>query len=102
MIAHLVIWTWKPDVTPERVDALVRALRDLTAGLPSLIRYECGPALGIRQGADFGVLAITEDAEGLESYLDQPAHKDLVATVLTPMAQTRTAIQLDLPPTFLR
>lgn len=95
MIAHIVIWTWKPDVTEERVRELVRALRELTARMPSLVRYECGPALGLRQGGDFGVIAVTRDADGLAAYLDHPDHVELATTVVAPMTATRIAVQLD-------
>jgi hypothetical protein len=101
MIAHVVIWTFRPGVTPADVDALVGELRDLTAGLPSLVRYECGPALGLRQGGDFAVVAVTRDAAGLDAYLDHPGHQRVATEILAPMTATRIAVQFEVPPTFV-
>ncbi|WP_432837506.1 Dabb family protein [Dactylosporangium sp. CA-092794] len=100
MIAHLVIWTWRPAVTAGQVDELVRTLRELTARMPSLHRYECGPALGLRQGGDFGVVAVVADAAGLDAYLDDPRHRDVATRVIGPMAASRIAVQIEVPPAF--
>ncbi|MET7392817.1 Dabb family protein [Dactylosporangium sp. NPDC005572] len=101
MIAHLVIWTWHPTVTGDQVEGLVHTLRELTADMPSLHRYECGPALGLRQGGDFGVIAVVHDAAGLDAYLDDPRHRDVATKVIGPMAASRIAVQIEVPPTFV-
>ena len=101
MIGHLVIWTWQPSIADDQVTDLIRRLRELTATIPSLVRYECGAALGLREGGDFGVLAITADAAGLDAYLDDPRHRHLAGTVIAKMAATRIAVQLALPDSFL-
>jgi hypothetical protein len=102
MIAHLVVWTWQSSVTEEQVTALTTALRQLTAPMRNLVAYECGPALGVRQGGDFGVLAVVENAAALEQYLDDPGHLEVARDVLAPMTATRTAVQIELTHPLLR
>jgi hypothetical protein len=96
VIAHLVIFTFKPYVERAEAEDLAAALRKLTASMPYFIRYECGPALGIRQGADFGVLAILRTPQDVEEYLDDPRHVAIVRDRLAPITATRNAVQIEL------
>lgn len=95
MIAHLVAFTFKPEVTDEQIGRLTAALTEMGAELPSVKAYLAGPNLHLRpQGADYGVLAIVEDQAGLDAYLDSPAHKQAFSDYLGPMTQSRSAVQL--------
>jgi hypothetical protein len=96
MISHLVVFTFNPGVARTQADEAAAALRELTADMPYVVRYECGPALGIRQGADFGVLAIVRTPEDVETYLDDPRHVAIVRERITPIVATRSAVQLEL------
>ena len=95
MIRHLALFTWKEHVTDADVEALTTELREMAAGLPVLVAYECGPALGLRPGADFGVSAVVRDAEVLAAYLDWPEHQDLYARRLGAMVRDRLSVQID-------
>ncbi|TKV61084.1 Dabb family protein [Nakamurella flava] len=95
MIAHLVAFTFKPEVTDEQISGLTAALTALGAELPSVKAYLAGPNLHLRpQGADYGVLAVVEDQAGLDAYLDSPQHKQAFTDYLGPMTQSRSAVQI--------
>lgn len=95
MIAHLVAFTFKPDVTPEQISGLTATLTAMGAELPSVKAYLAGPNLHLRpKGADYGVLAVVEDQAGLDAYLDSPQHQQAFADFLGPLTQTRMAVQI--------
>ena len=69
----------------------------MAAGIPALRSYVCGDNLHLRPGgADYGVAAIVDDAEGLAAYLDSPLHKAVYDKHLGSMIAERSAAQLDL------
>lgn len=95
MIAHLVAFTFKPDVTQEQIAGLTATLTAMGAELPSVKAYVAGPNLHLRpKGADYGVLAVVEDQAGLDAYLDSPQHQQAFTDFLGPMTQTRMAVQI--------
>lgn len=95
MIVHLVTFTWVPSVGPDDVAALTRELREMAAALPMLRSYVCGENLRIRPGADYGVVAVVDDAASLEAYLDSPEHRAVYDSRLGPMIASRQAAQLE-------
>ncbi len=96
MIAHLVTFTWRDDVTPDDTADLGDRLRAMAAEIPEVLFYRAGSNLHLRpKGADFAVLAVVADQAGLDAYLDAPAHVDAVATGIAPHLGTRQAVQLD-------
>lgn len=95
MIAHIVTFHWRDDVTPERVAGLSEALTAMATKLPSLRSYHHGENLRLRpDGADYAVVAVVADAEGLEAYLDSPEHQQVFADHLSGMIAERSAVQL--------
>jgi hypothetical protein len=94
-ILHLALFTWREAVTHEDIDALTSELRQMAAGIPELISYECGPALQLRPGgADYGVAATVARPEDLAAYLDSDAHQHIYQTRLGAMIHTRQSVQL--------
>jgi len=97
MILHIASFSWRDDVTPEDVTALTEALNVMAAAIPELRSYVCGPNLHLRPGgADYAVAAIVDDAEGLTSYLESPAHLSVYESHLGRMIADRSAAQLPL------
>src|SRR5438874_376250 len=100
MIIHVVLLTWKDGVTKSQIDALDRALEGLSE-LPEVKKLVHGSDVKFRPGnADFGVVAHFADETGWRAYQSHPAHKAVVAEYITPMAATRTAIQMSEPETL--
>ncbi|HRN28420.1 MAG TPA: Dabb family protein [Terrimesophilobacter sp.] len=96
MILHLATFRWRDGVTGEEIDALTVALRSMAEQLPMLRSYVCGPALGIRPGADYAVAAVVDDAEALNAYIDSPEHALVYKNNLGDMVAERSAAQLPL------
>ena len=96
MILHIATFSWRDSVTADAVDALTAALSTMAGSIPELRSYVCGPALGIRPGADYGVAAIVDDAAALEAYLNAPLHTEVYQQHLGEMIAERSAVQLPL------
>ena len=98
MILHLAAFTWKAEVTPDDVAELTSALRDMAAGIPALVAYQCGENLRLRPGgADYAVAAIVADQAGLDAYLDSAPHHEVYEKYLGRMLESRMAAQLPVP-----
>jgi len=97
MILHLALFSWRDDVTPEDVAELTRQLTEMAEGIPALRRYHCGENLRLRPSdADYAVVAMVDDADGLTAYLDSEAHKTVYDRILGRMIESRQAAQLDI------
>ena len=85
MIAHVVLFRPKPDVSDAARQEIFHALRGASGGIPSVRRFEIGRRLihGAEyerlMTADFPYAAIIEfdDRQGLEAYLRHPMHDAL-------------------------
>lgn len=97
MILHLASFRWNDDVSEEDVAEATQALRDMAARIDVLRSYVAGTNLHLRPGgADFGVVAIVDDAAGLDAYLDHPLHAEVYERYLGRMIAERSAAQLPL------
>ncbi len=98
MILHVVTFRWKEGVADADVAALCEDIERFRQKVGSLLDYRYGSDLGLREGnGDFAVAALVASPEGLEEYLDHPAHLELLANRLGPMIETRLAVQMEVP-----
>ena len=97
MILHIATFRWKDGVKEQNIAELTAALLEMAAGIPEIRSYTAGTNLHLRPGgSDYGVAAILDDAAGLDTYLDHPAHKAVYETFLGWMLAERSAVQLPL------
>jgi hypothetical protein len=99
MITHVAAFRWKDTVTEAQVAELTDAFRGLRERVPALVSYRFGADLGLHQAnADYAVVAVLRDEEGVSAYLSDPAHVEIVKRYTKPMTATRTAVQFFSPP----
>ncbi|MBI2188615.1 MAG: Dabb family protein [Acidobacteria bacterium] len=87
MIAHIVLFRPRRDLTAESRQALVAALEAALAGIPAIRRARVGRRLRLGRAydalmrADYPYIAILEfdDEAALTAYLEHPAHEQLAA-----------------------
>jgi len=95
MILHTATFVWKPEVTEADVTALTAALMEMAGSIPEILSYVAAPNLHLRPaGADYGVTAILNSAEDLDTYLDHPDHKAVYEKFIGWMMAERAAAQL--------
>ncbi|WP_236241943.1 Dabb family protein [Streptomyces sp. CC228A] len=82
MIRHLVLFKLNEGVQREepRVEAGVRAFRELGGVIPELKVWECEWNISDRPIAyDFAINSAVEDQEALRRYVEHPAHQAAAA-----------------------
>ncbi len=93
-VRHAVLFTWIDGVTPEQIDALKQGLARLPVAIPEIRDYRFGADLGINPGnAAFAVVADFDSTDDYLAYRDHPAHRELIATYVTPIVASRLAVQ---------
>lgn len=96
MIRHVVVFSWKPEATPERVQQIADELTKLSASIPAIKSYACGSDAGITDGnSDFAVVADFDDEAGFVTYRDHPEHKEIIGRLIAPVIAERSSVQFE-------
>jgi hypothetical protein len=98
MIAHVVLFRLKPDLTDAVRDGLADALARATRDIPSIRRVRVGTRVTLGRAyermmaTDYTFAAILEfdDHGGLQAYLDHPAHEQLAQRFYASVDQALT------------
>jgi hypothetical protein len=85
MIVHIVLFRLKPQLPHTTRDGLAEVLASATREIPSIRRAHIGSRVTMGRAyeqlmtADYSFAAILEfdDRDGLQAYLDHPAHEQL-------------------------
>jgi len=94
MLRHVVMFRWRPDATPERIDAFLNGLSDLLAG----DEYVRGHAFGLDAGKDadnydFALVADFDNYDDYLAYEATAAHDAFVRQYASFVVGGRTAVQ---------
>ncbi len=94
MIRHVVLFTWSEDATEKQKAALTAELTELPGRIPEIRSYKFGPDAGINPGNyDFAVVADFDNEDDYLVYRDHPAHRELILGFITPILESRAAVQ---------
>lgn len=83
MIAHVVLFSPRPDLPPEERRALIDALVGASAGIPSIRRFRVGKRVRhwmpgyeqlMRDDYEFAAIIEFDDIDALKVYLAHPSH----------------------------
>lgn len=97
MLRHVVMIKLKEEAPADAGDALREGLSQLPGKIEEIKAYTFGADLGLREGNfDFCLVADFEDAEAFGRYVVHPDHQRFVTETLTPVAETRVAVQFPL------
>jgi hypothetical protein len=97
MLRHVVLFTWKDDVTEAQKQALHDELAKMPPAIDTIRAYKFGPDVGIRPAnCDYALVADFDDRAGYLTYRDHPVHLELVERHVTPIAATRVAVQYEI------
>lgn len=94
MIRHVVVYSFVPELPPDRRAAIVAALEGLVGVIPGLLSMQAGADLGLADGnGHFALVADLADAEAWRGYQEHPAHQQVADTMIRPFVAGRTAVQ---------
>jgi hypothetical protein len=75
MIQHVLLWTYKPETTPEERARLEAQLASLPSHIPALRQLTWGPVVGGRnQSFSHGFIMQFDTMAALDEYASHPAH----------------------------
>lgn len=84
-IQHMVLFKFRPEVTPEKITELFNHLAQLQQLIPGITYFAGGPYSspeGLNQGYTHGFLMTFESVHARDTYLPHPEH-ELVKTALS-------------------
>ena len=94
MIRHCVLLTFTPDTDPGHAAFVADELSGLPAEIPEILAYTVGPDLGLHPAnSSLAVVADFDDRAGYLAYRDHPAHRAIIAALITPHLAGRAAVQ---------
>lgn len=92
-IMHIVLFKWKADTPPERVEQVRQALLGLRDAIPGILEITCGQNFSDRaQGYETALVVRFESRAALDAYLPHPAHRALVDTLINPLREASLAV----------
>jgi hypothetical protein len=97
MFRHIVLLTVSSGAPDGASRSIVDALSTLPSQIPEIRSYSIGTDAGVNQGnADVSVVADFDDRDGYLVYRDHPAHRAVIDERITPVLESRSAIQYEL------
>jgi hypothetical protein len=84
VLRHVVLFAFKPEVTPTEIAAVEVAFAALPESIPEIVAFEWGPDVsveGLAAGFTHCFLVTFRDEAGRAAYLPHPAHQALVQLV---------------------
>lgn len=98
MIKHVVFVKIKPDIPQEQIDAMVAGYNSMKDAIPELVSWSMGPDL--RGDGDFthAMVAVVEDLDSLERYVNHPLHKQVATELGRPIFEKRVIADFEFDP----
>jgi len=97
MIRHVVLLSWNEKVTDAAVQAVTDGLEALPGQIPEIRSYRFGADLGTnRRNADYVLVGDFESSADFETYVEHPAHVELMKNLTGPILGSYTAAQFEL------
>lgn len=78
-LRHVVAFKFKPTATPEQIQKVETAFRDLRKSIPEIVEYEWGTnnsPEGRNKGCTHGFILTFNSEKDRDAYLPHPAHKE--------------------------
>jgi hypothetical protein len=94
-LRHLVLFSFKPDASPDDIGRVERSFAALPARIPQILDFEWGTDVSVEgraQGFTHAFLVTFADEAGRDAYLPHPAHQEFVSLV---QAQRQNVLVLD-------
>ena len=101
-VQHIVLFRFKPEITPARIAELFREVEQLKSLIPGIRYFAGGPNSspeGFNQGYTHGFLMTFENAAARDAYLPHPEHENVKAALLASI-EAGLAFDIDVPPTL--
>lgn len=93
MIEHVVLFAVTPGTDSEQVDEMVAAVRELPSRIPGIVSVSIGQNFNNRgKNYTHGLVVRLESSEALDTYLEHPAHVEVVEDKIRPIVDDVLAL----------
>jgi Stress responsive A/B Barrel Domain len=83
MVIHTFAFRWKPGVTSEQKERVIREIQALQGQIPGLTETLVGHNISLRsQGYELGGVMKFADRPSFDAYNDHPVHQKLLAWLM--------------------
>ena len=83
MFVHMFAFRWKPGVTAEQKQRVIKEIRALQGQIPGMVETSVGTNISPRgQGYELGGVMKFTDKASLDAYSPHPVHQKLVAWLM--------------------
>jgi hypothetical protein len=97
MFRHVVMLRWNESATAEQRSAVREGLETLPPQIPEIRSYRIGEDAGLVPGnSDLVIVADFDDVAGYLVYRDDPVHQEMIARLIRPILESRSAVQHEL------
>ena len=98
MIHHLVFFKLKPEVTPEKLEEMMRQTRSRLLKIGEVLAVQCGRNIDPASDWGFFLSVDVESTEKLALYREDAIHLKFVADVIMPHTTARMALDYETEP----
>lgn len=97
MIRHVVLLHWKQDTPDTAIAKVTAGLAELIPQIAEIHHCSFGPDLGLYgNSADYALVTDFATTGDFQSYVDDPAHQDLLKNVTGPILASWSSAQFKL------
>lgn len=93
MFRHVALFRWVDGTSGDQVVAITEGLRALPGAVPSIRRYDVGPASS--GSHDFAVVADFDDEAGWQAYDEHPEHDRVRRDLILPVVADRAVVRYE-------
>ncbi len=98
MVHHVVLFKLKPEVTPEKLEEMMRQTRTSLLKIPEALNVKCGKRIDPENEWPFFISVDFDSMDRLAAYRDDPVHVKYVADVIRPFTTERLALDYEMEP----
>ena len=98
MICHLVLFKLKPEVTPEKLETILRQTRSQLLKISEVLSIKCGKNVDPASEWGFFLAVEAESMERFAAYRDSAIHIKYVEEIIKPNTCGRLALDYEMDP----
>ena len=98
MIKHVVLFNIKAGTSQKQIDAMVAGYDSMKDVVPELLSWSMGPTCAPTGEFAHAMVAVVENMETLQRYVDHPLHKQVAAELGRPIFEKRVIADYEFDP----
>jgi hypothetical protein len=98
MIQHIALFKLRPEVTPEKLDEIIRTTRSQLLKIPEVLRIKSGKKVDPACEWPFFIAVEVDSMAKLRQFLDDPVYIKFIHEIVGPFTSERLALDYEMEP----